>query len=176
MDGIRACMEPVPAHRMPMAPPLIHFGDLPPDGRNYSGEIRTDLFALTGKYDPVFVPPLIYDVQVRLEEGDVIVEGKVEARFLLQCGRCAARLPWQVSLDPYFTCEAPEGDTLLSLPGYPRCEESNVEPQPCQKEGAFAPESEFVPLSGEEPLDAPRKDVWDVLDLLPPPPTPPSSP
>ena len=172
---------------MVMSLPLINFGDLPPDGRNYSGELRTDLFGLSGEFDPVFVPPMIYNVNVRLDDDDVIVEGTVQARFLLQCGRCAARLPWQVNLDPYFSCEAQEGGTLdltaqlrediiLSLPGYPRCGESNVEPQSCQKEGAFAPESDFLPLSGEEPLDAPRKDVWDVLDQLPPAPAPPHSP
>lgn len=162
-----------------MALPLINFGDLPPDGRNYSGEHRPDLFGLTGKFDPVFVPPLRYEVNVRLDEDDVIVEGTVEAQFTLQCSRCANRLPWLVRMDPYFTCEEKEGDTLdltaqlredilLALPGYPRCEESNVEPQPCQTEGAFAPESEFVPLTGEEPSDAPKPDPWEALNRLSP--------
>lgn len=162
-----------------MALPLINFGDLPPDGRTYSGELRTDIFGLTGKFDPVFVPPLEYEVTVRLDDGDVIVEGTIGARFTLPCSRCPARLPWQVTLDPYLTCEVKEGDTLdltaqlredilLALPGYPRCEESNVEPQPCQTEGAFAPESEFTPLTGEEPSDAPRPDPWEALDRLSP--------
>lgn len=162
-----------------MTLPLISFGDLPPDGRTYSGEIRTDLFGLDGKYDPHFVPPLTYEVTVRLDDGDVIVEGTVETQFSLQCSHCAARLLWKVSLDPYITCEEKEGDTLdltaqlredilLTLPGYPRCVESNVEPRPCQKEGAFAPESEFIPLTGEEPSDTPQPNVWEALDRLPP--------
>ena len=162
-----------------MTLPLIQFSELPPEGRNFSGEIREDWFGLTGKYDPIFESPLKYDVTVRLDDGDVIVEGAVSASFRLQCSHCAARLPWRVVLDPYLTCEAKEGgtldltaqlreDILLALPGYPRCEESNVEPHPCQKEGAFAPESEFVPLTGEEPSDTPKPNVWEALDRLPP--------
>ncbi len=162
-----------------MTLPLIQFSDLPPDGRNLAGEIRVDWFALSGKYDPIFQPPLRYEVNVRLDDGDVIVEGSVEARFSIQCSRCAARLPWQVTLDPYLTCDEKEGDTLdltaqlredilLALPGYPRCEESNVEPHPCQTEGGFAPDSEFIPLTGEEPSDTPKPNVWEALDRLPP--------
>jgi uncharacterized protein len=162
-----------------MTLPLIAVGDLPPEGRHFSGEIRPDLFGLKGKYDPVFVPPMKYSVTVRLDDGDVIVEGVVSAEFRLQCSHCPARLPWLVNLDPYYSIETMEGDTLdltaqlredilLALPGYPRCEESNVEPQPCQTEGAFAPESEFVPLTGEEPSDAPAPDIWKALDRLPP--------
>ncbi len=162
-----------------MLPLLVTLSDLPPEGRHFSGEIRPDLFGLTGPYDPHFVPPLRYEVQVRRDDGDVIVEGTLEAQFQLQCSRCAARLPWRVLLDPYFSCEEQEGDTLdltaqfredilLALPGYPRCEESNVEPQPCQTGGGFAPDSAFIPLTGEEPSDAPQLDVWQALDRLPP--------
>ncbi len=162
-----------------MTLPLIQFADLSAEGRQLSGEVRVDWFALTGPYDPTFQPPLTYDLTVRLDDGDVIVEGTVEAAFSIQCSRCANRLPWRVSLDPYLTCEEKEGhtldltaqlreDILLALPGYPRCEESNVEPQPCQTEGAFAPESEFIPLTGEEPSDTPKPNVWEALDRLPP--------
>jgi uncharacterized protein len=162
-----------------MTPSLITFTDLPSEGRVYSGELRPDPFALAGKYDPIFVPPLRYEVTVRLDDGDVIVEGTVSARFQLQCSHCPSRLLWDVTMDPYFTCEEKEGDTLdltaqlredilLALPGYPRCEESNVEPHPCQTEGAFAPESDYTPLTGEEPSDAPPPDIWKALDRLSP--------
>lgn len=163
-----------------MALPLIHLNDLPPEGRNYSGELRTDLFGLSGPYDPVFTPPFKYDVTVRLEDGDIIVEGEVEAQFEVQCSRCPQRLPWRVSLNPYLTCEERDKDdtldltaqlredTLLALPGYPRCEESNVAPRPCSREGGFAPESDYVPLNGEETEDPGRRDdVWGALDKLP---------
>ena len=43
--------------------PLIHLNDLPPGGRNYSGELRTDIFELSGKYDPKFTPPLKFDLR-----------------------------------------------------------------------------------------------------------------
>ena len=162
-----------------MTLPLIQFSDLSADGRQLSGEVRVDWFGLTGKYDPIFQPPLTYDLTVRLDDGDVIVEGTVAASFSIQCCRCANRMPWRVILDPYLTCDHQEGhtldltsqlreDILLALPGYPRCEESNVEPQPCQTEGAFAPESDFIPLTGEEPSDTPKPNVWEALDRLPP--------
>jgi hypothetical protein len=166
--------------------PLITLSDLPPEGRQFSGEIRPDLFGLPGPYDPIFVPPLKYDLTVRRDDGDVIVEGSLSARFSLQCSHCPSRLLWQIEMDPYFSCEEQEEDTLdltaqvredilLTLPGYPRCEESNVEPQPCQTEGAFAPESEFVPLADEAALESPRADIWKALDQLPPGGLPPSS-
>lgn len=164
-----------------MSLPLIHLNDLPPGGRNYSGEQRQDIFGLTGKFDPVFTPPLKYDLMVRLDDGDIIVEGSVEVHFEIQCSRCAQQLPWRVSLDPYVTCEGRDGaatldltaqireDTLLALPGYPRCEESNVAPRPCSGEDGFAPESEYVPLDGEETADPGQRDVWGALDDLPSP-------
>lgn len=162
-----------------MTLPLIQFADLSASGRPLSGEVRVDWFGLTGKYDPIFQPPLTYDLNVRLDDDDIIVEGSVEASFSIQCARCGNRLPWRVSLDPYVTCDKKEGhtldltaqlreDILLALPGYPRCEESNVEPQSCQKDGAFLPESEFTPLTGEEPSDTPKPNVWEALDRLPP--------
>jgi hypothetical protein len=158
--------------------PLISLSELPPEGRHLTGEYRPDLFGLSGPYDPVFVPPLRYDLTVRRDDGDVIVEGTLSAQFTLQCSHCPARLSWQVEIDPYFSCEEQEDDTLdltaqvredilLALPGYPRCEESNAEPHPCQTERVFAPDSEFTPLAGEEPSEAPRPDIWKALDRLP---------
>ncbi|MDB6133548.1 MAG: hypothetical protein JWM59_1791 [Verrucomicrobiales bacterium] len=159
--------------------PLIHLNDLPPGGRNYSGELRTDIFELSGKFDPKFTPPFKFDLAVRVDDGDIIVQGWAETVFEMQCSRCTQQLPWRVRLDPYFTCEERDGaatldltaqlreDTLLALPGYPRCEESNVAPRPCSRDGGFAPESEYVPLDGEETVDPGQRDAWGALDNLP---------
>lgn len=160
-------------------PAPISLNDLPRDGRDYSGEIRTDVFGLSGEYEPRFVPPLTYDLQVKLDDGDIVVSGKVACSFEVPCVRCGQPVPWRVELDPYFSQEPREGlatldltawireDTLLALPGYPRCEESNVEPRPCAQAGGFPPESEFVPLSEEETTESPARDVWGALDSFP---------
>ena len=160
-------------------PAPITLNDLPRDGRDYRGEVREDLFALTGEFDPVFVPPLVYDLFVKLDDGDICISGKISATFQVPCVRCGQPVPWRVEMPNYVSKEPRDGeatldlterireDTLLALPGYPRCEESNVEPRPCAQAGGFPPESEFVPLSEEETSELPASDVWGALDSFP---------
>ncbi|HEX2750752.1 MAG TPA: hypothetical protein VHM91_22295 [Verrucomicrobiales bacterium] len=158
----------------------IHLNELPPDGKVFEGEIRNDLFHLTAKDDPRFVPPVAFSLTVKLDGPDVVVEGSINARFELECARCGQWFPMDVELGNYYSQEERDGratldltalireDILLALPGYPRCEDSNVESRTCPAEGKFPAESEFTPLEEAETGEPQHRDVWDALDQIQP--------
>lgn len=156
----------------------IHLNELPPEGKFFEGEIRTDPFQLTGKDDPRYIPPITFGLNVRLDGPDVIVEGSICARFEMECARCGQWFPYDVALDEFYSQEPRDGavtldltsqireDILLALPGYPRCEDSNVEDRTCPADGRFAAGSDFKPLNEPEKAEPERRDVWNVLDKL----------
>jgi uncharacterized protein len=156
----------------------IHLNELPPEGKFFEGEIRTDVFQLTANDDPRYIPPVTFALNVRLDGPDVVVEGTISARFELECARCGQWFPYDVELENFYSQEPRDGavtldltaqvreDILLALPGYPRCEDSNVEERICPAEGQFAAESEFAPLNETETIEPERRDVWNVLDQL----------
>jgi len=164
----------------------IHLNELPPEGKFFEGEIRTDPFQLTEKADPRYVPPIRFALTVRLDGPDVIVEGSISARFDLECARCGQWFPWEVELDEFYSQEPRDGaitldltaqireDILLALPGYPRCEDSNVESRVCPAEGRFAKESDYAPLDEAAGKEPERRAVWNVLDQLESPEAPPA--
>lgn len=166
----------------------IQLNELSLDGKFFEGEIRNDIFQLPAKNDPRFVPPVRFALTVRLDGADVIVEGTVNARFELECARCGQWFPFEVALDDYYSQEPRDGaatldltgqireDILLALPGYARCEDSNVENRTCPLKGKFPAESEFIPLKEVETEEPQRRDVWDVLDQIQPSPGAPRRP
>ncbi len=158
----------------------IHLNELPADGKVFDGEIRNDVFNLPAKDDPRFVPPVEFSLTVRVDGPDVVVEGSISARFEMECARCGQWLPMDVELGNYYSQEPRDGrdtldltalireDILLALPGYPRCEDSNVESRTCPAEGKFPAESEFNPLEEAETGEPQHRDVWDALDQIQP--------
>lgn len=160
----------------------IHLNELPHDGKVFEGEIRNDVFQLTAEDDPRFIGPLRFSLTVKIDGPDVIVEGSLSVFFELECARCGQWFPFEVAMDNYYSQEPREGastldltahireDILLTLPGYPRCEESNVETRTCPAAGRFAPESEFSPLDEVETEEPSTRDVWNVLDQIQPSP------
>ena len=156
----------------------VHLNELPPEGLYFEGEIRTDLFELKGQADPKFKGPVNYALTVTLDGPDIVVEGSLSALFDLECGGCGLWFPHLVDLPEYVYQEPREGastldltvlireDILLALPGYPRCEESNVESRSCPGKAKFAPESEYVQLTGAETDELKQSGVWEVLDRL----------
>ena len=159
----------------------IHLKELPPEGRLFEGEFRNDLFGLTGEDAPRYIGPINFSLNVSVDDTWIVVEGSITVRFELECARCGQWFPYDLDLDDFYSQEPRDGestldltahireDILLALPGYPRCEESNVEDRTCPASGKFAKESEFIPLSEEKTVEAPKRtDVWNVLDQLPP--------
>ncbi len=149
--------------------------NLPAEGRRLEGTLPPDFFALP-EGDPVR-PAGQLDLQLRVlrDDDDLIVTGRLRAPFQFDCVRCLQPLDYLVDLDAYHL-EIPiendqiidltdwlREDILLTLPSYPRCEDSNVLPRDCAAEGRFEPDSK------EETDDAApesTKGVWDALDQL----------
>lgn len=159
----------------------IHLSDLPPEGKEFDGELRNDVFQLPSEDAPRYVPPVTFSVNVKLDGPDVVVEGTVHTRFELECARCGQWFPWEVDLENYYSQEPREGaatldltsqireDILLALPGYPRCDQSNVEARTCPAADKFASESEYQALDETETEDPQHRDVWGALDSIQPP-------
>jgi uncharacterized protein len=160
----------------------IHLTELPEEGKFFEGEIRSDLFALAAADDPKFIPPLRFSLNVKLDGPDVIVEGSVEAQFELECVRCGGWFPYAPDLTQFYSQEPRDGaatldltallreDILLALPGYPRCEDSNVETRSCPQAERFSSASDYVPLVGDPTPESAPRDVWGALDQIQVPP------
>ncbi len=147
---------------------------LPSDGLDIAGEEPASFFALepTDAIQPV--SPLIYELHVEKDEDELILTGRLEAVFNLECGRCLERFDHRVEI-PHYQSEVTiekdstidltdtiREDTLVTLPNYPRCEDGNVRPRQCPAEGRFEPELE---TAEEKPRDA-GPGVWEALNKL----------
>ena len=155
----------------------VHINDLPPEGKQFVGEIRPAVFHDLSPDSPTPCSPTKFDVLVSLDKESVLVEGVVETEFELECSRCLEKFKWKLRLDPYFSDEPREGrsnldlteflreDILLALPGYPHCEDSTDSKRVCPAAGKFADASEYAPISDEAP-PTPQNDLWAALDGL----------
>ena len=148
---------------------------LPLEGKRLQGSLPPDFFALPDG-DPVRpTGPIAYDLHALRDDDNLIVTGRLHAAFQFECVRCLQPFEFVADLDPY-TVELPieneqiidlteslREDILLTLPSYPRCEDSNVQPRECAAEGLFDRDS------AQEPEEAPPESttgVWDALDQL----------
>jgi uncharacterized protein len=108
------------------------------------------------------------------DAGDILVTGRLEAAFRLECGRCLESFEHRLVIENYLA-EIPaetngminltdtiREDTLVALPSYPRCEDGNVRPRQCPAEGKFEPAPE---MPADEAENAGR-GVWDALNKL----------
>jgi uncharacterized metal-binding protein YceD (DUF177 family) len=152
----------------------IDLRSLPDDGRDISGQEPPSFFALS-ETDPIHaVSPLKYDLHVERDGGDLIVTGRLEAVFSLECGRCLERYEHRVDLSCYSAeleiekdptinlTDTIREDTLVALPSYPRCEGGNVRPRQCPAEGRF---ENALETAEDEPQSA-GPGVWEALNKL----------
>ncbi|MFM2168576.1 MAG: hypothetical protein RIS79_2947 [Verrucomicrobiota bacterium] len=152
----------------------IDLRSLPEDGKDIAGTEEPSFFALP-EGDPVqAISPLNYQLHLEKDAGDVVVTGRLEAAFRLECGRCLEPFEHRLVIEGYLA-EIPietngtinltdtiREDTLVALPSYPRCEDGNVRPRQCPAEGKFEPAPE---MPADEAENAGR-GVWDALNQL----------
>lgn len=153
----------------------VQLNDLPPEGKNFVGELRPAVFNERYPEGPNPSGVTEFDVTVTLDKDLILLDGTVRSEFELECIRCLRKFPFEVSLDPYSSEDPREGranldltdflreDILLTLPAYPVCEDLSDSAGPCPAAGRFASASEYVPIS-EDATAAPPKDVWSALD------------
>lgn len=154
----------------------IDLSKLPSDGKDIEGTLQPAFFELDPK-DPIKATgPLNYVLHIERDENDIILTGELTADFELECGRCLTRFPYRAEM-PNYLSDVPiekedatidltntiREDILVALPGYPRCEDGNVEPRACPAEGKFEVAADAE--SDEEPSKQ-GTDVWNVLDQL----------
>jgi len=152
----------------------IDLRSFPEGGKDISGQETPAFFALDEK-DPIQpVSPLKYDLHLERDGNDLLVSGRLEATFSLECGACLERFEHRVELPDYASeveiekdgtinlTDTIREDTLLALPSYPRCEDGNVRPRQCPAEGRFEP---VLETAAEEPQSA-GPGVWEALNKL----------
>lgn len=152
----------------------IDLRSLPEGGKDISGTESAAFFEMPDGDTAQATGPLKYDLHLERDDGEIVVTGRLEAVFSLECGRCLERFEHRLVIEDYET-EMPieeEGtinltdsireDTLLALPSYPRCEDGNVHPRQCPAEGKFESAPETVAV---EPENSGR-GVWDALNQL----------
>jgi uncharacterized metal-binding protein YceD (DUF177 family) len=155
-------------------PFYIDIRSLPESGKDITGQESPAFFGLDAN-DPIQpLSPLKYELHLEKDGEDLIVSGRLEALFSLECGRCLERFDHRVELSHYETeleiakdgtinlTDTIREDTLVALPSYPRCEAGNVRPRQCPAEGRFEPVLETVE---EEPQSA-GPGVWEALNKL----------
>ena len=155
-------------------PFFIDLRSLPDGGKDISGQEIPAFFALDPKDSIQAVSPLKYELHVERDGKELLITGKLDATFSLECGACMERFDYRVEL-PHYASEVEiakddtinltdtiREDTLLALPSYPRCDAGNVQPRQCPAEGRFEPALETAP---DEPQSA-GPGVWEALNKL----------
>lgn len=147
---------------------------LPEGGKDIVGYESPAFFALDEKDSIQAVSPLKYELHLEPDGGDLIISGKLEVTFGLECGCCLERFEYRVEIDDYTSeiefekdatinlTDTIREDTLLTLPSYPRCEDGNVRPHQCPAEGRFEP---VLETAADEPQGA-GQGVWEALNKL----------
>ncbi|HBJ85882.1 MAG TPA: hypothetical protein DDZ88_18825 [Verrucomicrobiales bacterium] len=152
----------------------IDIRSLPEGGKDIAGQEPPSFFGLAAD-DPIQpLSPLKYELHLEKDGDDLLVTGRLEILFGLECGRCLERFEHRVELSNYATeleiakdgtinlTDTIREDTLVALPSYPRCEDGNVRPRQCPAEGRFEPALE---TAADEPQSA-GPGVWEALNKL----------
>lgn len=148
--------------------------NLPDDGKHLTGSLPATFFLLPETDSARAETPLSYDLTILRDDDDIIITGKLDATFSLECGRCLERFPFRIEMSDYQS-EVPiekettidltdtiREDILLTLPNFPRCEDGNVDPRDCPAEGRFnATESSMA-----QEMPGANDGVWNALDKL----------
>ena len=151
----------------------IDLRKLPESGSHLEGEILGEVFELSPGENTQADSPLRYSLSIRRSGDFLDLEGEIEAVFSLECGRCLERYKLAIK-KPEFRAEIPlenlniidltdtlREDILLDLPGYPRCEDGNVDVRECPAQGEFdVRQSSESDSTGE----ADDRNVWGALD------------
>lgn len=113
---------------------IVDVPKIPPEGTTYEGEDPPEMLDLA--HDKYIQPdgPVRYRLFVQRMGPEIVVQGRIETRLKLLCGRCAGFFASEVEnvefVHSYEVTDATETldlsadireDVLLALPAYPKC-------------------------------------------------------
>lgn len=158
---------------------VVDLHDLPPEGREISGQLDCRIFELE-EGAPQVASPLRYRLHILKDGDDAILSGEISADFVFECVLCLESFTDRIILPEYGTEVAAEGktptvdltdalreDILLALPGHPHCGNGTLHPRTCPAAGVFPASTDYSEEHPEEqhPSGGPS-DVWGTLDQL----------
>jgi len=176
-------------YQMPMDERLIiELGDLPEEGKMFSGELSASVLKMDDKDLAKAVAPLFYDVHVQRFEGELLLRGSLESTFELTCVRTnhpftqtfyndEADMMIAIQGGAVDCTEALREEILIILPHHPVCDDQD-EGEPCILDiSYFAVDktpNDVVnesPACDEETSESPQGSPewgksWDALDKL----------
>lgn len=156
----------------------IILGELPDEGKQFSGVLEEDIFDLPPN-EPQVTEGITYDLHVSRHDDFLLVTGSLQTAFTIECVRCLAQFPYRVELrghtfDVEITdevtvdlTEAIREDILLTLPAYPKCEDSSLGEVQCTPAvRIYSPDDPPPGLDDDSPEGGSKQNVWGALDNL----------
>lgn len=155
---------------------IIPLEEFPEEGLHIRGELSGDIFGIDST-GAVSTGPLRYELDARLYDTELLVQGNISAPFRMRCDRCLREFDYSVTIDKLaisfdvrskisvdITQELRE-ELLLELPVYPKCEISGLE---CEINDTFCDfRLDKDPHSGVNSATPSGNSVWDALDNFP---------
>ena len=159
---------------------VIPLGELPEEGKTFTGELEAAVFALPdGDASPL--GPLEFSLHAQRFESELLLMGRLSAPFQFTCVRTLTPFKKTISVEKAAisleiggssevdATEAVREEILLAFPEYPRCDEAD-EPLPCEIDPRYLAVDKPVSDDVDVPPAGGGDSRWDALDALPQPP------
>ena len=155
---------------------IISLEEFPEEGLHLRGELNSSVFDIDTEALRC-TGPLVYDLEVRLFDTELMLRGTLSAAFSLRCDRCLQYFDYVVTVDDFTLSEEVKGkiafnatefvreDIILELPAYPKCELADRECEINDTFGDFRLDKD--PQSGVDSATPSGESVWDALDSFP---------
>ncbi len=155
---------------------IISLEEFPEEGLQLHGELDSSVFDIDTEALRC-IGPLVYDLEVRLFDTELMLRGTLSAAFSLRCDRCLRYFDYEVTVDDFTLSEEVKGktafdatdflreDIVLELPAYPKCELTDRECEINDTFGDFRLDKD--PTLGVDFATPSGNSVWDALDQFP---------
>ncbi len=155
---------------------IISLEEFPEEGLHLRGELNSSVFDIDTEALRC-TGPLVYDLEVRLFDTELMLRGTLSAAFSLRCDRCLQYFDYVVTVEDFTLSEEVKGkiafdatefvreDIILELPAYPKCELADRECEINDTFGDFRLDKD--PTLGVDSATPSGNSVWDALDQFP---------
>ncbi len=155
---------------------VIDLGTLPEEGKRLEGKLEASIFDLPER-DAKPLGPLSFDLHARRFGDELLLQGRLSARFEFQCVRTLTLFKKTIDLPDTAisfeigtrgeidATESLREEILLSFPPYPRCDEGD-EPVPCEIDPRYLAVDNLGGDDVEVPPATEGDSRWAALDAL----------